>query len=136
MVPLWEVLYTHGAEIVFSGHDHHYERFAPQTAAGKKDSTYGIREFLVGTGGRGLYSLKTIRANREIRYNGGHGVLRLVLKSNSYSWEFVSAGGKTFTDTGTGSCHSAPPSGNAAALALTPLEPLSAIMPRTQWVVA
>jgi hypothetical protein len=49
--PLWEALYGAGAEIVIVGHDHLYERFAPQDPDGKLDAVRGIREFVVGTGG-------------------------------------------------------------------------------------
>ena len=52
MQPIWQALYDAGAEVVLSGHDHHYERFAPQAPDGSSDPQRGIREFVVGTGGR------------------------------------------------------------------------------------
>lgn len=101
--PLWDALYAAGADIVLGGHDHLYERFAPQNPSGKADPA-GIREFVVGTGGAGLYSFGTPIANSEVRYNGGHGILKLTLHDTSYDWEFISVAGKTFTDKGTGYC--------------------------------
>jgi hypothetical protein len=105
---LWNILYQEGAEIVLMGHDHHYERFAPQTATAGADSSFGIRGFIVGTGGRGLYNVGSAIKNSEVRYNGGWGILKLVLGSGSYSWQFLSVAGKTFTDSGSGKCHGAP----------------------------
>jgi hypothetical protein len=90
------------------GHDHHYERFAPQTSTAGSDSQFGIRGFVVGTGGRGLYNVGSAIKNSEVRYNGGWGILKLVLGSGSYSWQFLSVAGKTFTDSGSGKCHGVP----------------------------
>src|SRR5207245_5290119 len=50
----WRTLTEFGVDIVLNGHDHMYERFAPQDADGRATST-GIREFVVGTGGAHLY---------------------------------------------------------------------------------
>jgi len=120
--PLWQLLQTNGAELVLNGHDHDYERFAPQNANGVADGQYGIREFVVGTGGRGFYSFPTVRANSEVRYNSGFGVLKLVLSDGSYTWEFISVSGKTFTDSGSGNCHGAPAAsgGQNGGLAVVP----------------
>ena len=105
---LWNILYQEGAEVVLMGHDHHYERFAPQSASAASDSSFGIRGFIVGTGGRGLYNVGSAIKNSEVRYNGGWGILKLTLGNGSYSWQFLSVAGKTFTDSGTGKCHGAP----------------------------
>ena len=102
--PFWEALYDYGADIVLNGHDHDYERFAPQTPQGQADAS-GIREFVVGTGGRSLYGFGSPVANSEVRYNGGFGVLRLELKPGAYDWQFVSVAGKTFADSGSGVCN-------------------------------
>src|SRR5438552_8761026 len=53
---LRQALYDYGAEIAITGHDHEYERFAPQTPDCHLDTARGIRAFVVGTGGGGLYS--------------------------------------------------------------------------------
>jgi len=103
--PLWDALYDAGAEIVVSGHDHTYERFAPQTATGAADPARGIREFVVGTGGTGHYGLATPEPNSEARDNDTFGVLKLTLGPGTYAWEFVPVAGKSFTDSGSGSCH-------------------------------
>lgn len=102
--PLWEALYEHGAEIVISGHDHVYERFALQTPDGRMDADRGIREFVVGTGGAGHYDFGTPLPNSEVRDNTTHGVLKLTLSRESYAWTFVPSGG-SFTDSGNGTCH-------------------------------
>jgi acid phosphatase type 7 len=101
----WRILYAANADVVLVGHDHHYERFAPQTPAARGDPKRGIREFVVGTGGRSHYPSATIRANSEVRNSNTFGVLALTLRANSYDWRFVPEAGKTFTDVGSGSCH-------------------------------
>jgi acid phosphatase type 7 len=103
--PLWEILYSGGAEVVLNGHDHLYERFAPQTPSGTPDSARGIREFVVGTGGAEHYGIKTVQPTSEVRNTGTFGVLKLTLHPTSYDWQFVPEAGKTFTDSGTTSCH-------------------------------
>ena len=109
MVEAWRVLYEFGADVVIGGHDHDYERFAPQNPDGKADPR-GIREFVVGTGGGGLYNFKNIRPNSEARSNRSYGVLKLVLGSADYSWEFVVGAGEPFQDSGTAACVTAPTS--------------------------
>jgi acid phosphatase type 7 len=104
MKPVFTVLYNVGADIVLSGHDHDYERFAKQTPDGRGSSA-GIREFVVGTGGAGLYRFNAPKPNSQVRYNGGHGVLQLTLADAGYSWRFLSVAGKNFTDSGSGACH-------------------------------
>jgi hypothetical protein len=109
--PLWEILYRHGADLVLSGHSHAYERFSPQTPAGAANSSYGVREIVVGTGGgETLGSFVTSAPNTQVRNNTAFGVLLLTLKSSSYDYRFLSASGGTFSDSGSGSCHGAPPS--------------------------
>ncbi|HEY3279468.1 MAG TPA: metallophosphoesterase [Gemmatimonadales bacterium] len=103
--PLWDALYEAGADVVVSGHDHTYERFAPQTPAGRPDPARGIREFVVGTGGAGLYQFMTLERNSEVRNNRTHGVLKLTLRAAGYDWEFVPAAGGKFRDKGSGECH-------------------------------
>ena len=105
MQPIWQALYDGGAELILSGHDHIYERFAPQTATGQLDASKGIREFIVGTGGAGLYSIGTIKPNSEVRNNQTKGVLKLTLYADHYDFQFVHVSGASFTDSGSGSCH-------------------------------
>jgi hypothetical protein len=105
---LWQALYEHGADVILNGHDHTYERFAPQNPNGQADPN-GIREFVVGTGGTGLYAFPAIQPNSEVRNNIAHGVLKLTLHSTSYDWQFVAIAGQTFTDSGTTDCVGAAP---------------------------
>src|SRR6266498_2341291 len=108
--PLWDDLYAAGAELVVNAHYVFYERFAPQTPAGSADPSFGIRELVVGTGGGGdATKFGTIRANSEVRNSGTFGVLKLTLDDGSYAWQFVPIPGKSFTDSGTGTCHGVPP---------------------------
>ena len=103
--PFWQALYDAGADVVLNGHDHSYERFGPQTPTGAADSERGVREFVVGTGGKSGYSFSSIRANSEVRQSGVFGVLELTLHADSYDWRFTPETGETFTDSGTDSCH-------------------------------
>ena len=87
--PFWQALYSAKADIVLGGHDHLYERFAPQDQGGTFRSD-GVREFVVGTGGRSLYSFNsTSEPNSEARYNASYGVLKLTLHPASYDWQFT-----------------------------------------------
>lgn len=102
--PLWNDLYAAGAELVINGHDHDYERFAPQSPAGVATSR-GIREIVVGTGGESHYPFATIRPNSQVRNASTFGVLKLTLHAASYSWQFLPVAGSTFRDAGTTACH-------------------------------
>lgn len=101
----WDVLYAAGAELVVVGHDHTYERFAPQTPQGVADAARGIRQFVVGTGGAGHYAIGKVRANSEVRSTGAFGVIRFELSEGEYAWDFVPVEGATFRDSGRGACH-------------------------------
>src|SRR5215208_6406917 len=107
MKPFWEALYAAKAEVVLNGHIHNYERFAPQTPSGVADPAQGIREFVVGTGGKSLntFTNKGV-SNSQVRYANAYGVLKLTLDPSSYDWQFVTAPGGTGADSGSGSCHS------------------------------
>jgi hypothetical protein len=109
--PLWQALHDNHAEIVLAGHDHDYERFAPQDADGNLDQNGGIREFVVGTGGRSHYDMGAPEPNSEIRDNQTYGVLELTLRPDGYDWTFLPADGGSFTDSGSGACHDAAGSG-------------------------
>jgi hypothetical protein len=105
---LWQALYDGGADVVLNGHDHDYERFAPQNPQAVADPSFGIREFVVGTGGRSHYAFSAIKPNSQVRNADTFGVLMLTLHKDSYSWKFVPEAGGTFTDSGTDNCHAAP----------------------------
>ena len=103
--PLWQALYDYDAEVVINGHDHEYERFAPQDPDGVADPTSGIRQFVVGTGGKSHYTFGSPIANSEVRNGDTYGVLKMTLHSTSFDWEFVPVAGEAFTDSGSQSCH-------------------------------
>ena len=102
--PFWQALYDNGADVILNAHDHAYERFAPQNPNGQADSSRGIREFVVGTGGASLYPFLTVQPNSQVRNNTTHGVLKLTLHATSYHWQFVPIAGQTFTDSGSSNC--------------------------------
>lgn len=104
MLPIWRTLYENGVDVVLNGHDHNYERFAPQDDLGRLDAQRGIRQFVVGTGGTTLRSFATIRPNSEARA-GVWGVLRLTLRPGRYDWNFLSVAGGSLSDSGSGQCH-------------------------------
>jgi len=101
---VWKLLYAAGAELVLNGHDHVYERFAPQDPSGKADPVRGIRQIIVGTGGGGVYKFKRPVANSEVRDNTTYGVLKLTLGPGRYTWEYIPGAGGNFTDAGSGAC--------------------------------
>lgn len=103
-VGLWQALYDYGGDIVLSGHDHLYERFAPLNPGLEADPEHGIRQFIVGTGGHDHFDFKTIRPGSEARDNETWGVLKLTLHPDSYDWEFLPIPGQTFTDKGSAPC--------------------------------
>jgi hypothetical protein len=102
---LWEDLYAAHADLVLAGHEHAYERFAPQDPEGRADPQHGIREIVAGTGGRSHYPLGVPVPNSEVQNDDTYGVLKLSLSSQSYAWEFIPEEGKSFRDAGTYACH-------------------------------
>ena len=106
---IWKILYDNDVDLILNGHDHIYERFAPQTPDGLFDPLRGIRQFTVGTGGANHTSLTTIAANSEERNTDTFGVLKLTLRPTGYDWEFVPEPGGTFTDEGSQDCHGSGP---------------------------
>ena len=104
---LWRALYAAGVDVIISAHEHFYERFAPQTPEGAPDPQFGIRQFIVGTGGAPLTQPVRRVANSEMVLST-FGVLRLTLDAQSYRWEFLSAEGGAVLDSGTGTCHGKP----------------------------
>ncbi len=104
----WQQLYAAHADVILDGHDHIYERFAPQSPTGALDPTNGIVEITVGTGGADHTSISSIAPNSIVRNTNTFGILALTLHQGSYDWSFKPAVG-SFTDSGSATCHSAGP---------------------------
>ena len=103
--PIWDKLYAAGVELVLNGQQHDYERFAPMRPDGSVDSTRGIREFLVGTGGESVEQFTTLHPN-SVTQAAQFGVLKLTLRHDSYDWQFIPVAGQpSYSDTGSGTCH-------------------------------
>jgi len=102
VVSFWRVLEEFGVDVVLNGHDHMYERFAPQDADGRA-RTNGIRQFTVGTGGAHLYTPVSVKANSEMRASV-YGILSMTLAPNAYHWNFAAAD-NSFRDISSGTCH-------------------------------
>jgi len=105
VTPFWNLLYQYGAELVLSGDEHTYQRFAPQTPSGASDPVAGIRQFVVGMGGALHYAAGKPIPNLEVVNDNTFGLLKLTLHAASYDWQFVPQVGKVFTDSGTTACH-------------------------------
>lgn len=101
---LWKALHDAGAELYLSGHDHDYERFAPQDPDGHRDPE-GLRQFVVGTGGEEVRTLGKAIANSARRIGETSGVLKLTLHADRYEWEFIPTTPDGARDAGRGDCH-------------------------------
>jgi hypothetical protein len=102
--PLFQALYDNGVELLLTGHDHGYERFAPMDGGYNRDPALGVRQFVIGTGGKNEEMRRYPQPNSEVRAEGGFGVLELTLRPNAYKWEFMGDGG-SFADSGANACH-------------------------------
>jgi len=105
LTAFWQDLYDAHADLILAGHEHSYERFAPQNPEGDPDPEHGMREIVVGTGGRSHTPLGYAKPNSEVRDDQTYGVLKLTLSPGKYRWEFIPEAGKSFTDSGEGACH-------------------------------
>ena len=103
VAPLWDALAAADADPLLVGHDHLYERFAPQAPDGSSDPS-GIRQITVGTGGKALYAAERVAPNSELIIDDAFGVLELTLHADAYDWRFVTVDGTT-ADSGSGECH-------------------------------
>ena len=104
MRPLVQMLYDAGVEAMLAGHDHDYERFAPQNLDGVVDTARGIVQFVAGTGGSNNTPWTVVQPNSLVRQNTVFGVLKFTLHPTSYDWKFIPVSG-SFTDFGTAACH-------------------------------
>ena len=105
VAPLYQALHDAGVDLLLSGHEHNYERFPPLDPAGNFDPARGVRQFVVGTGGRSHYPFGPPLNGSQVRNDNTFGLLALTLRPTSYQWQFVPEAGKTFTDAGSGNCH-------------------------------
>ena len=101
---LWGALYDAGVDVVLNGHEHNYERFAPLNTSGEVDGRHGIREFVVGTGGKSHYTFGDPITGSQTRIDDRFGVLEMTLRSARYEWRFVATGGDEL-DSGSKRCH-------------------------------
>jgi acid phosphatase type 7 len=101
---LYALLAANGADLLLTGHEHNYERFAAMSAAGALDPA-GIRQFVVGTGGQTMRSFASTAAGSQMRLNDSTGVLRMKLTADGYSWEFLPTTAGAGADTGSDLCH-------------------------------
>ena len=105
MTGLWNILYEHNVDLVINGHEHHYERFDPQTPAGLRDTVKGIPQFIVGTGGASLTGIRNpVQPNSARRIQGHYGVLKLTLGAGEYQHAFLDTEGRVW-DRAAGKCH-------------------------------
>ena len=100
----WQVLQDAGADVVLNGHEHSYERFAPQRDSGRPTAEEGMAEFIVGTGGRDLRGFGAPKPNSEVRWNASFGVLALTLRADGYDWRFHGTPGTPDVDSGSARC--------------------------------
>lgn len=100
---LWDVFVANKADLVLTGHDHHYERFKPLNAAGLPDPN-GTRSVIGGGGGAPLYKVTANPAVTEFA-KSTHGVLKLTLTDSTYSWQLIGLDGGAIDSTPTYSCH-------------------------------
>jgi hypothetical protein len=100
---LWQMLYEQGVDVIVSAHEHLYERYAPMSPDGQRNDARGIRQFIVGTGGAGLYTVMSAHPQSE-KQVVAHGLLKLTLTAQGYSWEFLQSGAG-IVDSGIGTCH-------------------------------
>ena len=107
--PVWDALYEHGVDVVLTAHDHVYERHARQSAIGDIRDDFGIRQFIVGTGGHSHARIFALLPSSEVVNNDTYGVIKLTLRPGGYDWKFLPEAGRTFTDEGSGTCHGPPP---------------------------
>jgi len=117
MQRVWDIMYAFGVDVVLVGHDHDYERFAPQTPDGARDPAFGIRQIVVGTGGVTLRGADTRVPNSEVLITDRYGVLALGLGSGGYAWTFIDTD-RSILDSGTDRCHGAPPSSRTLPIEL------------------
>jgi hypothetical protein len=105
MAPIWNDLYNANADLVLVAHRHAYERFSPLNTSGSVDTARGVREIVVGTGGRDHAGGASRITGSRVRNTTTFGVLKVTLHPGAYDWKFLPEPGRSFTDSGSSSCH-------------------------------
>ena len=102
---LYQTIYDHGVDVLLTGHQHFYERLAPQDPTGTLDEVRGVRSFVVGTGGKSLDDADFRDSNSRLFDSTSYGILELELRPTTYAWTFRNAGPGFFYDAGSARCH-------------------------------
>ena len=102
--PFWDALYAAKADLVMVGHDHNYQRYGKMDP-NKAAASDGIRQILVGTGGRAFYDISGSHPLLEASNDSTFGVLKLTLTATGYTGDFVPRAGSSYTDHFTGTCN-------------------------------
>ena len=97
-LPLWRATTRGGVDVVLNGHDHNYQRWSPRQ---------GVREFVVGTGGRSHYRVTPVP--RLAAHDDRHfGALVLTLRADrTYRYAFWTVHHRRL-DAGRGRCANSP----------------------------
>lgn len=106
MKAYWDALYAVRADLILVGHDHNYQRYGKMTPS-QSPALDGIRQIVVGTGGRAFYPISRSHPSLEVANADSFGVLKLTLTANSYAGEFIPAAGSSFTDRFSARCNRA-----------------------------
>ncbi|WP_394539161.1 DNRLRE domain-containing protein [Lysobacter enzymogenes] len=114
--PFWDALYAAKADLVLVGHDHNYQRYGKMNPD-KAAASDGIRQVLVGTGGRAFYGISGSHALLEASNDSTFGVLKLTLTASGYTGDFVPRAGSSYSDHFTGTCNKG--NGNPPSQTLT-----------------
>ncbi|WP_219721950.1 chitosanase [Microbacterium aurantiacum] len=101
--PFWKMLANANVEIVLSGHDHDYERFAAMNASGAASSA-GTVQIVSGLGGHEMRDFSNTKPNSVKRINTAYGVSQLDFTDTTVTHKFVDIGG-TVLDSNTITCH-------------------------------
>ncbi|MGY0235118.1 discoidin domain-containing protein [Longispora urticae] len=102
--PVWDALYAARADLVLNGHDHHYERFGPQTPTAQSNAN-GIVEILGGMGGAPPYAIENVQPNSLKRITGKFGVLKLNFTDTTFTSTLIGADNSVLDTSPTYTCH-------------------------------
>ena len=105
VLPLFRALYDANVDVLLTGHDHGYERFAPMDPAIVRDPARGVRQFVVGAGGKSHTGTRAPQPHSEVRDDLTYGVLKLTLRPAGYRWEYLTDRPGVFDDSGANACH-------------------------------